>query len=239
MMMAMAAAAQEAQTPRPPVKNNRGLLQVNRDYYDLAAATGGDFYFWAAGEFAASNLQIPIEHDEVVLSYGTLDTKRVFEIPVESGVRSLEIFAGAQRKDLFVLVKPDGTVLRDPVQSFQHMLIATINAPSAGIWRLELHGAGLFCVTAHVRPAENGPELVKAVVKKETCEIELAGDATKLQVELVAKDGSPLSHAPLQKIEAEHYTARCPAPDVPFRVSITGLDANGAAFRRVERGLRQ
>jgi len=76
-------------------------------------------------------------------------------------------------------------------------------------------------------------------LKKETCEIELAGDASKLQVELVAKDGSPLAHALLQKIEGEHYTARCPAPDVPFRVSITGVDANGAAFRRVERGLRQ
>src|ERR1051325_7442028 len=91
------------QTPRPPVKNDRGLLQINRDAYDLAAATGGDFYFWAAGEFATSNLQIPIEHDEVLLSYGSLETKHVFEIPVESGVRSSELFAGIQRKDLAVL----------------------------------------------------------------------------------------------------------------------------------------
>ena len=238
-MLATAAAAQEDQTPRPPVKNNRGLLQVNRDYYDLAAATGGDFYFWAAGEFAASNLQIPIEHDEVLLSYGTLDTKRVFEIPVESGARSLEVFAGVQRKDLAVLIKPDGLVVRDSVQSFQHMLIATINAPSPGTWRLELHGAGLYCVTAHLRPAETGPELVKVALKKETCEIELAGNASKLQVELVAKDGSTLARAALEKIENEHYTARCPAPGVPFRVSITGIDGNGFAFRRVERGLRQ
>ena len=235
------AAAQEDQTPRPPKKDTRGLLQVNRDYYDLAAATGGDFYFWAAGEFATANLQIPIEHEEVVLSYGSFETERVFEIPVESGVRSLEVFAGAQRKDLAVLVRPDGVVVHErdsdaAVQSFQHMLIVTLRAPAAGTWRLELHGAGVFCVTAHVKPSDDGPELVK--FDRQNCEAEISGKIEKPQVEFVAKDGSPIAHAALQRTDDEHYSGHCSAPGVPSRVAITGVDANGKPFRRVERGLR-
>jgi hypothetical protein len=224
------------QTPRPAVKNKSGLLQINRDYYDLAAATGGDFYFWAAGEFAASNLQVPIEHDEVLLSYGTVETQRVFEIPVESGVRSLEVFAGIQRKDLAVLIRPDGTVVRErdqgtAVQSFQHMLIATVAAPAPGIWRLELHGAGTFCVTAHVQPGKDGVGFDKATLHKDrTCTVEVSGDVDKVQLEFVAKDGTVISRQP---------AGQCILPKVPFRVAITGVDANGKEFRRIERGLRQ
>lgn len=224
------------QTSRPPVKNKGGLLQINRDFYDIAAATGGDFYFWAAGEFATSNLQIPIEYDEVLLSYGTVETKRVFDIPVETGVRSLQVFAGVQRKDLAVLMRPDGTVVRErdqgtAVQSFQHMLIAEVEAPSPGIWRLELHGAGTFCVTAHVQPGESAVSFDKATVKKDgTCTVQVSGDPAKLQLEFVAKDGTVISRQPVDQ---------CTVPKVPFRIAITGVDANGKEFRRIERGLRQ
>lgn len=231
------------QTPRPPVKNKSGLLQINRDSYELAAATGGDCYFWAAGEFATSNLQIPIEHDEVLLSYGSIETKRVFEIPVESGVQSLEVFASIQRKDLAVLVKPDGLVVQErdrgaAVQSFQHMLIATIESPPPGIWRLELHGAGMFCVTAHVQPGD-GPAFDKFTLEKDgTCTIELSGIANQPQLEFAAKDGMPISRVALQGLDETHYAARCTAPTVPYRVAITGRDVRGREFRRTERRLR-
>jgi len=144
---------QQDQTPRPPTKDARGLLKIDRTYFDLAANTGGDFYFWAPGEFAASRLQMPIEREPVVLAYGAIETEKTFEIPVESDVKELTVFAGIQRKDLAVLVRPDATVERD-VQSFQHMLIAIVKAPAAGIWRLELHGAGTYAVTAHVNSSK-------------------------------------------------------------------------------------
>jgi len=46
-------------------------LKVNREYFETAAKTGGDYYFWAPGEFASSSLHIPIQHEEVLLAYGT------------------------------------------------------------------------------------------------------------------------------------------------------------------------
>src|SRR5687767_9013647 len=84
----------------PARADARGLLPVNADYFALASGTGGDFYFWAPGEFARSNVQLSLGGDDVVLAYGRFDApRRSVAIPVESGVRELKVFAGAQRKD--------------------------------------------------------------------------------------------------------------------------------------------
>jgi hypothetical protein len=234
----LAAAQTDDQTPRAPRKDKRGLLQVNRDFYDIAASTGGDIYFWAHGEFAASQLQIPIPYEEVLLSYGTVSTKRVFDIPVESGVNTLTVFAAVQRKDLAVLLRPDGLVFSDAkaLQSYQHMLIATVDAPASGIWKLELHGDGLFCVTAHVDP--DGPELLGVEVEDGTCTVSLSAKATNVELHVVAKDGSPLGRVPLQPAGEGRYSGRCAVPGVPFRIAVRGLDTTGTLFQRVEKPLR-
>jgi len=239
LTLAGLASAQTDQTPRPPRKDGRGLLQVNRDYYDIAAATGGDAYFWTHGEFAASQLQIPIPYEEVLLSYGTVSTKRVFDIPVESGVRALTVFASVQRKDLAVLVRPDGGVFNDAkaLQSYQHMLIATVDAPEPGVWKLELHGERLFCVTAHVDPGE-GPELLGVEVKDKTCSVSLSAKAASVELHVVAKDGSVLARVPLESAGDGRYSGRCAVPGEPFRIAVRGLDATGALFQRVDKPLR-
>jgi len=167
--MSAVALAQQDQTVRGP-------LRVDKDMFELAAATGGDFYFWAPGEFAAAKLQIPLHGEDVVLAYGTVDGKRVFEIPVESGVQELTLVAGIQRKDLAVLLRPDGTPERDAVQSYQHMTIAIVKSPPPGQWKLELQGAGTFAVTAHVKAT--------------------ASDFSPAERLAVAKDGSTIMGTP-------------------------------------------
>src|SRR5688572_33015276 len=99
----------------PPARHDaRGLLPVNEEYFSMAAATGGDFYFWAPGEFGNPVALPLVGGDEVVLAYGRFDgTRRSIAIPVESGVRELTLFAGAQRKDRAVLVRPDGSIVAD------------------------------------------------------------------------------------------------------------------------------
>jgi len=200
----LAVALQQDQTPRPVVKNEREMLPVNRTYFDLAANTGGDFYFWGPGEFATAKLKVPLPGVPVVLSYGSMPSgKRVFEIPVESGVKELTLFAGVQRKDLAVLVRPDNTPFAD-AQVFQNMLIATVTTPAAGVWRLELDGEGVYAVTAHVKPADDGPH-----VRFDGCDY-------------VNLDGSPI------------VQEKCAVPTVPYRAIVRGIDANGAPFQRIE-----
>jgi hypothetical protein len=235
LLLAYVPQAQEDQRPRPPGK-------IDPLYFDLAAKTGGDFYFWAPGEFATASLQVPIHHEDVVLSYGSMEGKRHFEIPLESGVKEMTLFAGIERKDLAVLVRPDGTVVRndDPgIQVFQRMLIAKISAPAAGVWHLEIDGAGMFAVTAHVRGADDGPDLDRFQIDAANCEVSLSGTARDVQLAFVSKDGSTIDAIPLTRTSDGEYMARCTIPKVPFRALVRGIDRNGARFQRIESHLRE
>ena len=258
------------QNARPPRHDARGLLPVNEDYFALSAGTGGDFYFWAPGEFANSKVQLPHGGDEVVLAYGRFDApRRSIAIPVESGVRELTVFAGAQRKDRAVLVRPDGSIVADGsadarLQTFRHMLLATVHNPGAGPWRLEFDGAGTYSISANVHPsaAPDAPAMgdfsfvemrgrpahegwfpiAREPRAGETieCEVEVRGYARQVQVATVTADGRPLGVLPMAERDDApgEWFGRCVVPDRPFRVVVTGRDAKGQPFRRIERGLR-
>jgi hypothetical protein len=224
------AAADSGQRSQPPRTGAGGLLQVEPTYFDMAARTGGDFYFWAPGEFASSGLQLPLHDDPVLLAYGRIDKgRRSFDVPVESGVRTLTIFAGAQRKDRAVVVRPGGAVVAAgeagvKLQTFSHMTIATIKSPAAGIWRIDFDGAGLFSVSAHVQgSAEPGAPAIddfqfveqggrpghegwfpinREVFKGQTiaCRLEVSGTVSGVQLAFVTGDDRPIA---LQPIEPE------------------------------------
>ena len=220
-------AQDRGQRPAPVKPAPGGLLRVEPLYFDTAAKTGGDFYFWAPGEFAGSGLQIPIHDEPVLLAYGRFDKpRRVFEIPVESGARTLTIFAGAQRKDRAVILRPGGAVVAagEPnvaLQTFSHMTIATIKKPAAGVWRIDFEGAGMFSISAHVKEAmePEGPQLVdfdfvemggrpghegwfpinREVFKGQTiaCKVDVGGAAGAVQLAFVTGDSKPISTTPI------------------------------------------
>jgi hypothetical protein len=253
-----------------PLRNDRnGLLEVNADFFNMAAETGGDFYFWAPGEFANAGVHIPIPYEAVALAYGNLDGSRRFTVPVESGARTLTIFSGAQRKDRIVLVRPDGSIVADgspgiAMQSFSHMLIATVVAPAAGTWRLEFAGAGKFSMSAHVKAAADdaAPDFIafrfvemggrpghegwfpidRELKKGETieCSAVVSGRVTALQFAFVTRDEQPMSTVYLQQEEGpdSDYYGRCLIPDRPFRIVVSGQDERGMPFRRTESGMR-
>ena len=143
--------------PQAPGYDRNGLLKINADYFNLAAASGGDFYFWAPGEFAASAglLSIPVASDPVALSYrnGGGDFVQLLEVPVDAAITHLTLFAGAQRLDEVQLLRPDGrSVEANPagvaVQVYKHMRIVTVEDPEPGRWRVEARGAGGFSIAA-------------------------------------------------------------------------------------------
>ncbi len=137
----------------PPSYDAQGLLKINKDYYELAAATGGDFYFWAPGEFSTSGVQLPLEDEPILLAYGLLETRtRSFWFPVDAVSETFTVFAGAQRKNAFELIRPGGgTVAAGDTdvrfQEFQHMLLVTVTKPERGTWRFELQGTGHFSLS--------------------------------------------------------------------------------------------
>ena len=215
------------QRSQPARTDAGGLLHVEPTYFDLSAQTGGDFYFWAPGEFVRSNLHIQLHGEPVLLAYGRFDaSRRSFAIPVESGVRTLTIFAGAQRKDRAVVVRPDGAVVADGtpgvrLQTFSHMTIATIQEPAPGSWRIDFEGAGMYSISAHATPAAeaSAPQLVafdfvemggrlaheglfpiqREVRKGESilCQLHVAGATSAVQLALVTGDERPIQAVPM------------------------------------------
>lgn len=258
-------AQQDPQQPHTQTKDMRGQLKVNRLYYDLSASTGGDFYFWGPGEFAAvAPIDIPTGGDDVVLAYGALTgTKIVFEIPVETGARKLTIFCGIQRKDLTVIARPDDSPAHhgDPgvkIQSFQHMTIATIVAPSPGSWKLEVVGSGLYSISAKLsagsdapsfdsfdfverrgRPGHEGLFPIERVPKsgeRLTARAALSGESANTSFAFVAADGTSITRCPLE-LHDDEWLGTCTVPQGPFRVAVSGVDAQGKQFRRIESAL--
>jgi hypothetical protein len=269
-LAAGAVRADPGQRGQPARVDAGGLLRVDPSYFDMAAQTGGDFYFWAPGEFARAGLQLPLHDDAVLLAYGRFDgPRRSFDIPVESGVRTLTIFAGAQRRDRAVLVRPGGAIVADgaagvKLQTFSHMTIATIQAPAPGNWRIDFAGAGMFSVSAHLKPsAEHGAASVNDLafvewggrpahegwfpIQRElrkgesiTCQLEVSGATSGVQVAFVTGDNRPIATVPMDSGPGEsgHYLGRCVVPGEPFRVVVTGRDQMGQVFRRTTSALR-
>lgn len=143
--------------PQAPGYDRSGLLKINADFFNLAAATGGDFYFWAPGEFAASAgmLSLPVATDPVALAFrsGGGDFVQSIEVPVDAALTHLTLFAGAQKLDEVRLVRPDGrSVEANPAgvaeQTYKHMRIVTVEDPEPGRWRIEARGAGSCSIAA-------------------------------------------------------------------------------------------
>lgn len=226
-----ASADDPGQRSRPAQNDRYGLLEINDQYYDLSANSGGDFYFWAPGEFAQAGLQLPIHDEGVLFAYGRLDgPARSFTIPVESGARALTIFSGIQRKDLVALIRPDGSTVaagaaNAQLQSFRYMTIATIKSPEPGAWRLLLTGVGKYAVTAHVQPGSDGAApgfqdfdfvqlggrpghegwfpIGRELRKGETieCSAEVSGRVASVAFTFVTRDDRAIATAPLQAAE--------------------------------------
>lgn len=142
---------------RAPEHNQEGLLHINTDYFNLAAVTGGDFYYWAPGEFAeaAGLLNVPISSEPITLSYASSGGSftHTLELPVDGTISELSIFVGAQLLEDFRLLLPDGRSIEEnptgvAVQAFRHMRIVTLTAPEPGGWMVEVSGRGSFEVAA-------------------------------------------------------------------------------------------
>jgi len=150
----LAAAPPDQRSRRPRVDD--GFLEINREYFDLAAGTGGDFFFWGPGEFAANAAHglVGLEDDEIVLRYGSLESEGRVEIavPVDSGVGRMRVFAGIQKRISLTAIRPNGSALvaTPGAGSFletSHMLIATVADPEPGAWSLVVAGRGRYAVT--------------------------------------------------------------------------------------------
>lgn len=162
------------QRPKAPAAVPSGPLRIDEMAFEMSASTGGDFYFWAPGEFASSPiLAIPLESESIVLVAGRLDAgdaAATVEVPVDASVGRLSLFVGVQGRERLGITTPDGSSVlaldeRATVRQTRHMLIVTVPDPRPGVWRVEVEGGGRYMVTARAgRGREpDTPELVELI----------------------------------------------------------------------------
>jgi hypothetical protein len=269
LLFAVPALAQldRGQMPAPPAPRDGSLLRVDPTYFRMASETGGDFYFWEPGEFAGANLKLPLNAgDPVALGYGTFHGEtRTLDIPVEANVARLTVFAGAQRKYSARLLQPDGREAAGAGttrQVFAHMLLVTVNAPTPGVWRLQLAGQGLYSMSSGVvaaagsdspyvprlqfvemagRPGHEGWFPIEGEPRSGQwlqCMQAVRGNVREPRFRFVDGNGTTVGEPALrQEEDGGDFLGRCKVPAVPFRTMTTGTDDQGHRVQRIEPGL--
>jgi len=142
----------EDQVPDVVAPQPEARVPVDETFFDVAAATGGDFYFWTPGEFAgATDLSIPMPGEIVLAAYGEFEDSRSFTFPVDGLLSRLEVFVGAEGLEGVTLLDPHGEAVQPApsrrVQAYRRMRIFTLHDAWPGDWTLELTGDGLFSVS--------------------------------------------------------------------------------------------
>ncbi len=146
------------------IKDN--LLNVAPEYFMLSSYTGGDFFFWAPGEFGSPISSLITSkyligqgfHDQpILLNYGEMNLDgevREFNFPVESNINELSFFIGLQDKILVTVSDPDGQKI--PGDELSHMFLTKIQNPSSGSWKIIVNGRGLSSISVRACCVDNG-----------------------------------------------------------------------------------
>ena len=148
----------------PRTANSR-LLAIDEAAFEIAAATGGFYYFWQPGEFsqfaANENLDIFSSDGKVIEQiegevHGTIDLP--FEI--EPGDARISVRAGLQSLGEIELFAPGEKTPYNgaPTTRTAHMLFVDLTDPSTGIWRVRLVGEGLYLIQVVAKRAAIEPK---------------------------------------------------------------------------------
>jgi hypothetical protein len=215
------AAADDDQRPRPPVGAPDRAVAFDPLYFELAAGTGGDFYFWTPGEFATTTTMPLLADEPIMVAHGELSGRRELAIPVDAGLARLDVFAGAQARAAIDLRDPSGRTASHgragvALQRTRLMLLASIADPTPGTWTLSLGGAGLFSASARGAPDRDGATVTLLGLEHvehrgrpgheglfelreppeagghTLCRLRLEGGADELVVDFLAGDGEAL-----------------------------------------------
>lgn len=247
LFLAVAASASDQQ---PRAARDDGWVAFDPVYLDLAASTGGDFYFWVPGEMARHDAMLSLDRTLLLLGYGELDGGvRELDVPVDGAVSRVRFQAGMAGPGRVVLLDPSG---RPPqpgpgvrLELTSHMLLCTIDAPAPGGWKLRLEGEGSFAATATARSVlylegvqvEEGSR--EGSIGPRVARVRLGKGYETAEVVLLGRDGSLVARAATTSTAPGMLTAELPAAGVPFRIAVEGEDVQGQRFRRVDGRLQR
>ena len=219
-------------------------------YFRIAEGTGGQFFLFHPSEVADSGalMAAAMSHGATVLRAGGQLAAGLhhFAVPVDR-VESLLFSLSVQCLQVAEIVHPSGAVLQaaDPgveYHQYEAGLIVTIARPDPGEWRVRLSGNRLFLVTVKAKASLSveGPRFVpdgplQAGVAR-VVRFSASADARDVHARLVTQGFQDLGAIPLRIVRdetGEDFVGELTPPARPFRLVVTGRDAEGRPFQRV------
>jgi von Willebrand factor A domain-containing protein 7 len=202
----------------------------------------------------------------VIWATGALDHPQIIEIPVDSVTKRITFTLSVDMEGSSLsITQPSGRIVSQgsadtEITELLCGKIVTMTSPEAGTWRLEITGKGRFWFEAQAqsdtyfvglefvreggRPGHEGlfriegqpvagvPAIVRA---------RLSAAASSAEFYLASERGEMIEHLQMQPVnpgrDILEFLGSVEPPNVPFRVAVTGRDANGMQYQRFFPGL--
>jgi hypothetical protein len=238
---------------------------IDQAYVRGAEETGGQLFFINQFEvdkiFNLIEPQLSGNLETILATKGQLSGGiRAFDVPVDSTIQRLVVTVSTNPANPMGLRRPNGNLVSpsDPdarITDLSSGRLITIEAPAAGVWRVELSGSGDFSVVAGgVSPIEfrrfdfvepnadvihggyfpiPGQPLAGA---NSIGEATILGPFATASFKLVDENGNTIQAINLARnfpdAARDHFLGGFVPPSTPFRVVANGTDSNGLQYQR-------
>ena len=240
------------------------MLPIDQQMYSLSEETGGRFYFWSPGEYASGKYGFyPEGIDEDVLLHHSGDSpihETVLSVNIESNIKKLHVFIGAQKIESVMLIDSSGTTMNSKksphLNRSKHMLFGSIDHPRGGLWTLKLKSKGKRIIQL-AQPSKDSPHHLKlfnflrfipviphadyfprrsvpSSGKTRACSVELSQYVSDISVSFESVDGEKeMLQGKFEELDGgKIYIGSCDVPEGKFRAVIKGRTQQGEHFRR-------
>jgi hypothetical protein len=232
--------------------------KVDPSYILTAEATGGSVLLFHPSELGAagSEMSASQRHRETVFrAGGQLDEGNYeFTVPIDSTIESIFFLVSMQCLQLATVVTPTGEHLNVSAPGveyhhFEALRMFVVDKPAPGTWKVTAGGRGLFSLIAKARTdltlgrvsfAERGKPFFGLSMARKALDVEarVSGTDARVGFQFISSRAAPIRAFDLavdpQGDDARRYVGQVTTPDVDFRVAVTGLDARGFPFQRVD-----
>jgi von Willebrand factor A domain-containing protein 7 len=236
---------------------------VDPTYLDIASETGGQPFFFSPSELGGSAhlMRETSRSDDAMVLWASDDLKNVrrdITIPIDSTIERVTFSASFDSASAsLALFRPDGAIVAGTAgvedSTFTCSRIVTVNAPRAGAWLARVDGPGRFWLVVHAksdldligvefvrpggRPGHEGLFRISGQPVADspaTLRVSVSDDEVRSRkFGWISSDGDNLNELDLPRTGDDEFTGAVPLPNRPFRFVMTGIDASGTPYQRV------
>jgi hypothetical protein len=228
--------------------------RLDPSYFQVAEGTGGQLLLLApeeVGDSARLLLAFGSHPQTIFRLAGTVPPGiHEFKVPIDPSVESVLFSISVQCLQAADVLGPAGAFPTGDgvtdLSSFRAQRMVIVSPPEAGIWTIRVAGSGVAGLVvqaksalalAHVGFAPAGSEVftgIPSAAAENAVRVRMTGHPTDVHASIVSGVFQHVAKLPLTSDEEEgSYTARFIPPADGFRLLVTGKDANGFAFQRM------